>query len=271
MLPKEGIVIAHRDHLDQKVARASNSLFVVCLQVDRPVPQPFSNIHLLHNPSARLVGNLPGFYMPGWPQINLIPRDNARGSQFKNVAFIGSEENFAEAGALDEFRAALKPLNINFMLVPPKAWNDFSQFDAVLGVRSYAPGHNFLTKPALKLANAWLAGVPAVMGRESAYRATGVVGVNFLEADSRLQIVSCLSRLKDNAALRHGLVANGRLAAPKYSTEAVLERWMQLLDREIFPSYQRFRSSSIPGLKLMARARYVSRIQKFRPAIVAAK
>lgn len=78
-------------------------------------------------------------------------------------------------------------------------WNDFSETDLVLAVRPPS-GDLHLRKPATKLCNAWLAGVPAMLGPESAYRSLRRDELDFIEVGARAEAEAAVLRMLQEPA-----------------------------------------------------------------------
>jgi len=84
-------------------------------------------------------------------------------------------------------------------------------------------------KPAWKLFNAWLAGVPAVLGPESGYRELREGPLDYVEAATPDDALRALQRLHDEPAAYAAMVANGLRRGSAFTTQATLARWQQLL------------------------------------------
>ena len=109
-------------------------------------------------------------FIPLWPQPGLIPRLKERGSTIENIVYKGDEINLYESFRSPEFKRELEKLGvtlrINANLEDGTArWHDYSTDDLVLAVRDLTEKDIFV-KPASKLVNAWIAGVPALLGPE---------------------------------------------------------------------------------------------------------
>lgn len=240
--PNDGVVLAHRDDLSSN-HKPNKNLFIVCMLVDRDEPHPQANVHILHNPVAKIRFGSTTYYMPPWPQVSLRKRRTTRGNTFKRVGFFGSLENMAEKNNLDRFRDSLGAHGLELVIPKPENWNDFSEIDFIYGIRSYGLADPAIHKPALKLINAWIAEVPAVFGYESAYRAEGAPGVNYLEATNREQLDGIFAALSKDASLRRSVVQAGTVAAKNFSVDRVRARWISLLEGKIVPAFQIWRSS----------------------------
>ena len=192
------------------------------------VAHPHAHLHLVQNAAhARRLWN--AIFVPLWPHPNLIPRDPTRSGIFENVCFFGDPSNLARELAEGRWQRKLREeLGINFIVCGADRWHDYSEVDCVAAVRGFGRSA-YLHKPATKLYNAWLAGVPFIGGRDSAYAADGEPGRNFLRASTPVELLAHIRRLKEDPALRESLVTEGRIAATRFTAEAILERWKHLL------------------------------------------
>lgn len=246
-LPDAGIVFSHVECLDYGI-RSTATRMVVAALVDKEVPLPHAVLHLTHNPVQRLRFGVPSRYMPPWPQIGLLPRDPARGERFETLYFVGNRENLHPFFASAEFEAHLRRLGLRLVIPPPSGWHDFSDADAVLAVRNFGLAEPHLNKPALKLHNAWRASVPAVLGYESAFRAEGQPGVNYLEALTGEAVVAAIEQLAQQPAQRRAIVQAGNEAARDFADAAIRAEWLNLLNDDLLPRYAAWRSR--PWLRL---------------------
>jgi hypothetical protein len=100
-------------------------------------------------------------------------------------------------------------------------WPDFRTVDAVLAVRPAAcPRRD--SKPATKLCNAWLAGVPALLSPEVAYRELRRSPLDYLEVAGPEEAKGAVDRLLAEPGLYQRMVANGRERAAEVTGGAVL-------------------------------------------------
>ncbi len=242
-MPDAGIVVSHVDCFDYGL-RPHRDLYLVVLLVDREVPHPHAQWHITHNPVQTLPMWLPFSYMAPWPQVGLVPRRAERGSRFERMAFVGYRQNLMPQLATPQFSAQLRELGLELVIPEPAGWADFSDFDAVLAVRSFGRDEIHLNKPALKLYNAWLAGVPAVLGHEIAYVVEGGPGRAYLEATNEAEVLAALRRLAGDASLRQALMAEGRQRVAHFSEERLREAWVALFERVLLPDANRWMGSA---------------------------
>jgi len=240
-LPSEGVVLAHIETLSYEL-RPSSDLLVVPLLVDKDIPLPYAPLHITHNPVQRLPLVMRSRYMPPWPQIGLIPRATDRGDRFETVSFLGFPENLHPSLAGASFAQQLRTLGLTLHIADPSRWHDFSEVDAVLAVRNFGRDAPHLTKPALKLYNAWLAGVPAVIGHETACRAEGKPGEDYVEATDEIQVHRALERLATDLAFRRQVVAGGLARMTRRDTESLRLKWSSLIRNELLPLHDRWRN-----------------------------
>ncbi len=243
-VPPSGVIVTHCDCVDYGF-RPTPEQFLIVLLVDREVPHPRARLHLVHNPLQRLPLGLRHEYMPPWTQIGLVPRAETRGDRFETVGYFGYAENLHPDIVADTFQAEMRRLGLRLVVPPPAAWHDFSEIDCVVAIRNFGRDVSHLNKPSLKLFNAWVAGVPAILGHETAYRREGDPGQGYLEATSPDELLRALQTLKGDPARRRALVEHGRQAVKEFSVERTVERWRALLSRAAASAA---RSGGRPGL-----------------------
>ena len=229
-IPREGILVTLTGFLPEKF-RPPGGLFVAAVVADG-LPHPGAQLQIVQNSvhARRLPGAV---FMPHWPNPGLVPRDASRGDLFERICFYGDSSNLAAELSSAAWRAELqKATGAELEIRASDRWHDYSDTDAVLAVRSFSTGR-LLHKPATKLYNAWLAGVPFVGGMDSAYAGDGTPGANYLKASSPQEVIDCLSILKHSPERRRELVGQGKRMAAEFSAEAICSRWIKLLGVEL--------------------------------------
>jgi hypothetical protein len=248
--PSTGIVLAHRDSLPENLRPSAASLMVVCIKAERD-PHPIARLHIIQNPQE--VSLSPywlkqslrhSYYIPHWVQPGLIPRDPARGDRFETVAFFGNARNLAPELQTPEWREQLNSLGLRWYEVERDRWNDYSQIDVVLAIRSLDRLPHF-TKPATKLWTAWQAGIPAIVGTESALQAERRSELDFLQVTSLEDLLLALRRLRDDVQLRHDMVQNGLTRAQEHNVELMTARWTQFLTEVAVPAYYQWSQTPV--------------------------
>ena len=235
-LPTEGILVAHRKSVPRDFVPPAGVLFV-CLRADATF-HPFAHWHVILNELAHHRW-YPSVYMPHWPQPGLIPRDPARGDRWENAAFFGDDACIANEIRGGEWESILRELKLNWNHVPPEKWHDFSEVDVVVAIRDFIGKHRYANKPPTKLFNAWHAGVPAILGRESAYELQRREELDYLEARTVPDLVAALRRLRDEPELRRAMVTNGHERAKESDPVVITQRWREFFERTVIPDYER--------------------------------
>ncbi len=245
-MPDEGIVLSHRNCLPDTL-QPRPRLLIVCLQADA-MRHPYAQFHVVQNSqdkrlkkSTISLGST--YYMPNWSQPGLIPRDLARGDRFVNVAFFGNEVNLAPELQDPSWREQVEALGLSWQVVSRDKWNDYSNVDVILSVRDFNSKAHTL-KPATKLYNAWLAGVPAILGCDSAFQAERKSELDYLEVTSLNDVIVALKRLRDDKALRQAMIENGRIRAEEFQPSSMTAGWRNFLTDVAVPAYERWCAAS---------------------------
>ena len=242
-LEEEGIIFLVGATLDTWRRPPKTSFFVDI--VSDGVPHPGADLHLVQNKTyADLLNN--ALFMPHWPQPYLVKRDPLRGDRFENVAFFGDPYNLAS-----EFHSAAwsnllsNELGLTFHIHGANRWHDYSKIDCAIALRNFSDSIH-LNKPGAKLYNAWLAEVPFIGGRDSAYAADGEAWKNYLMATSVPETFAHLKRLQMHPELRTKLVEEGLKRSPAFSQAATLMRWHELI-HGLLPRLAKLKAAGLRG------------------------
>ena len=231
--PERGWVVFHAGDrkLVAHLTRGHRDLILVCARGDR---------HRVWYPDFEVVQNRASaggnrFFVPHWPQPSLVPRDPGRGARLENVVFVGFETNLDPAFTAPAWRERLATEGLSWRAHstrydaflaggPAPGWHDYTDVDAVLAVRP--PSRSLhRRKPATKLYNAWLAGVPALLGPELAYRELRRSDLDYFEVTTTDDALAALRRLRDEPRLYETVVENGRRRAEDFRPERLVETW----------------------------------------------
>lgn len=261
-MPDEGIVISHRDFLSDNL-KPPSKLLVVCIKVDRE-PHPYAQLQVVQNHQDELLTRSPNLWqsypLRFWLQSKLIPRDRTRGARFENVAFFGVLDTLAPQLQTPEWEEKVRAFGLRWEVVKCDRWHDYSQVDAIVAVRSFEGNNTFDSKPASKLINAWHAGFPAILGRESAYRHDRKSELDYIEVASPEEAIAALLRLKHDLNLRQKMVDNGTLRARETGNTEVTLQWRNFLTNVAVPAYYRWCKASVAQQQIFLMRRYL--IQK---------
>ena len=246
-LPESGIVVAHWDFLPENL-KPEPKILLVCIQADR-ARHRYAQIHLVQNPQEEMLVRSVKFweshYIPYWPQPGLIPRNSQRGDLFQNAAYIGRELNLASELKDVSWFDKMKGIGLNWRVVDNRdRWHDYSDIDVIIAIRNFNHKKDYSWKPATKLYNAWHAGVPAILGRDSAFRAERKSELDYLEAASLEDVVTALIRLRDDQALRQAMVENSKMRAQETDPGNIVVQWQNFFQQKAIPAYERWCNSS---------------------------
>lgn len=218
----DAINVAHYDFVP---ARAwLRHFFVVSIRADRD-PTFIANCEITQNASS--ISTDYQHFISHWPQPALIPRATHRSQKIEKIAFMGTPENLAVSFQTEFFYRALSDIGIRFVLERRNV-HDYREVDAVLAVRDGSP-YFLQHKPASKLINAWLAGVPALLGPEPAYREIGRPGENYLEINDPKGAIAAILWMREHPDLYEKIIQNGRLSAHAWDTNSVTRQWENFL------------------------------------------
>jgi hypothetical protein len=221
-------------------------VFLVCIKPDRR-EHTWAHYYVVQNSNDRVfgrVGTARATALPQWPQPSLLPRRPERGTTCENVAYFGRPVNLAEELRSPEWGNSLRQHGLTWSVVPVQDWNDYREIDVCVAVRGFAeqaasadPIFNPDSKPPSKLINSWLAGVPAVLGEESAFRAIRTSPLDYLEVRTVDELTAAILSLSNDPDLYKRMVEHGRIRSAEFSTAALARRWQDMFVNEIVPAY----------------------------------
>lgn len=256
-MPDEGIVVSYRYSLPIDLKPPANLLWA-CIKGDQN-PHPYAHIHVVQNaaevdaPAIQIQSLsedrylLPGrrFYQPHWPQPGVIPRNPSRGDRFENVAYFGISYNLASELQQPAWKEQLQELGLVWRREKERnLWHDYSEVDAIIAVRSFDGETDYPWKPASKLFNGWNAGVPIILGVESAFRGERKSELDYIEVKSATEAIAALKRLRDDLDLRRAIVENCQVRAEEIKPENIAKRWSNFLTTVCVPAYYKWRGAS---------------------------
>ncbi|MEM6674116.1 MAG: phosphotransferase [Planctomycetota bacterium] len=280
-LPDDGIVIFHSKHWRQLGAdlEGQRNLTLVGVRGDKR-ESLLADFELVQN--GRWADGRKRWHIPYWPQPGLLQRDPRRGTRLERVAFKGFHINLHPYFLRSDWEAWLDSQGMGWQLDSMEHalseefgvhvdWHDYRRVDAVVAFRPSGRSRHqrsgFTHKPATKLVNAWLAGVPAVLGPEYAFRELRRSELDYLEIQRPEDARGALLRLRQDPSLYEAMVENGRERAREFSNEVITAQWEEFLYRRLPALMQatRFqRSRSLP-LRSRVALRWTARAMTRRP------
>jgi hypothetical protein len=182
--------------------------------------------------------------VPHWPQPCLIPRCVERGDRIENLVYKGRSHNLYHDFRTSGFSEKLAEICVRLSIDDEKRreipdWGDFRTADVVLAVRDLTE-RDALLKPASKLVNAWIAGSPALLGPEPAFRELRESDLDYIEVRTVDDVLDAIRRLKSNPALYHRMIANGLKRAEDFTRDRIAQRWVDVLSGPVAEHYRRW-------------------------------
>ena len=230
------VCVSHHDHI-VGVPEAAKS-YVVAIKADRALTYTCEN-EIVQSPAS--LTNHRDYFIPYWPQSNIIPRDPSRGAIIENIVFMGRERNLAVRFREAAFQDELAKLGVKLHVADRSQWHDYENADLVLAIRD-GGDHYLASKPASKLVNAWIAGVPAVLGSEPAFNELRRSELDFFPAQTEDDVLAIVRKLKESPDLYKDVIRNGSIRAEKFTFDAICEEWERVLFNEITPNYVRWQN-----------------------------
>lgn len=240
-LPDAGVVVFYagdKRAVWRRQREGRSRALLVAVRSDRS-PVGLADVEIVQN--AASADGSRSLHIPHWPQPGLVPRDLARGTTLRTVLYPGTPRNLHPSFLGADWAAFVQDRGLafrcHFQAASPPAYQDFRDVDLMLAVRpaATAPVGN---KPAWKLFNAWLAGVPALLGPESGYRELRQGPLDYLEIETPEQAMAAIDRLLGQPALYRAMVDNGLARGQAFSTAATVSRWQRLIEDELVPRAQ---------------------------------
>jgi hypothetical protein len=231
------VVVVHPDRvatLRRSLPRRSGTAMVVA-GADKTRGRKHADLVITQNVTDRLGRT---HFVPHWPQPALVPREAGR-SAFENVVFKGRRSTLHPELQTDDWAEGLSRLGLDWIVDDPTdmqriggqphPWSNYSTVDVVVAIRRET--NKLATKPATKLVNAWMAGCPAVLGVEPAFREMRCCELDYVEVRDASEALSAIKQLRDDSALRASMVAHGRMRAQAFGTDVMIGYWMTAINR----------------------------------------
>jgi hypothetical protein len=234
------IAVAHWDEL-HRMRLAAPLCYLIGVRADRPPVLCADRVvrqNTLVPDDEHQVG------IPNWPQPGIRPRDPARGNRVRRIGYFGRLAMAPRFFADRAFLAELEALGLEF--VPSENdWQNYRDVDVVIAFRT-APPKLLRHKPVTKVSNAWLAGVPAIVGPEPAYLQLRRDELDMVVAQDAEGVIGALARLVRDQDYYAGMRARARERAAEFDVPAIRERWLSLFRDHAGPAFAQWRASGPP-------------------------
>jgi hypothetical protein len=226
-MPDSGIIVLCSGTLPVGYVPSPRQFFI-SVNADE-APDQFTQMCITQN-SAQTRFIPDSYDVPHWPQPGLIARAPTRGDIFASAAYFGDDANLEPQLGAGQWATFLAQRGIAWQVRNAFSGSntDFSDIDCAVAVRSFRSG-GFIRKPASKLFNAWIAGVPAILGRELALQEQRRSALDYIEVASFEEACAAIDRLAGSPDLRRAMAENGRRRSLEVSIERIADRWEHLL------------------------------------------
>ena len=229
------ICVAHWDELHRLRLRAPRS-YIVGVRADRP---PLLVADWVVRQNTLLADDDHQVGMPNWPQPGIRPRDPSRGDRVRRIGYFGRLAMAPSFFADPAFLAKLEAMGLEF--VPSENdWQNYRDIDVVIAFRT-APPSLLRHKPVTKVSNAWLAGVPAIVGPEPAYLQAKHDDLDMFVADDADGVIGALTALVRDPARYRAMRDRARERAVEFDVPAIRERWLGFLRDRVGPAFADWR------------------------------
>lgn len=209
--------------------RLPGELYVVSLLADGFV-HPRPDFTVVQN-AEQLPFCAGGSFMPHWPEPSLRPRDRSRGTTISRMAYFGNLRNLAPAFADPSFARELRArTGVTFATPAIESWGDYREVDLALSLRARGLRVWHGCKPATKLYNAWLAGVPLVGDLESAMANVAVPGLDYVLGADRPGVLEAVAGLVAAPERYNGFLSRAEQRAADHRPQRLDARWAALVD-----------------------------------------
>jgi hypothetical protein len=229
------ICVAHWDELHRLRWRAPLA-YLVGVRADRP-PLLVADWVVRQNTLCADDGREVG--IANWPQPGIRVRDPSRGDRVRRIGYFGRLAMAPAFFADPAFLGKLEALGLEF--VPSENdWQNYRDIDVVIAFRT-APPSLLRHKPVTKVSNAWLAGVPAIVGPEPAYLQTKRDDLDMFVADDADGVIGALTTLVRHPERYRAMRERARERAVEFDIPAIRERWLAFLRERVGPAFAEWR------------------------------
>ena len=151
---------------------------------------------------------------------------------------MGSTLNLATELQSADWKQKVESLGLNWLVIhTPEKWRDYRNIDAIIAVRSFDRS-NYLAKPASKLFNAWIAGVPAILGNDSAFESERKSSLDYVKVSTVDETFEALQQLRNSQSLRQKMIENGKRRSQEIQSSTLAKQWCDFLHDVAIPSYK---------------------------------
>lgn len=242
-LPLDGIIVILADEVSRKAvsdnySKLSKDAFIIVVRADE-IEFRFllADIEIVQN--GKYANNKNCFFIPHWPHPGIVQRDTNRGTTIKNIVYKGGRGNLDQMFYSKKWLEFLEANKLNFVLDTEEKnketyhWHDYSDADLIVAVRPSFSNHDRSDKPALKLVNCWLAGVPAILGNEYAFTEQRQTDLDYLQAETIDEVIDGIKSLIEHPEVYKKMIENGFSRGEAFKPQQITKMWQSLLTTEV--------------------------------------
>lgn len=214
---------------------------------------PWADAEIVQN--GRFADGHRSYFVPHWPQPGIVPRAANRGSRIEHITFKGGFGSLDKMFRSDAWHQFLDARGMTFEIASKHTqsavprWHDYEHADLALAVRPmHGDGGQRCEKPASKLVNAWMAGVPALVGPEYAFQELHQDPLDYIEVRTLQDAMDAIDALRNDPDRYQAMRAHGRKRAEAFTPARIAARWADVL-------FER-----VPALKASPARRWAQRL-----------
>lgn len=257
-----GIIFGTYESLKYYQKPSQNSLLVY-VKGDKPI-HPYANLTIVQN--SYEISNLQhSHFIPLWSQPGLKPRNSSRVNIFQNVAYFGEYGNLAPEMKEKSWGKTINSMGLQWMIKEHQDWSNYTDVDVVIAVRDFSKKvsgkytkEQGAWKPATKLYNAWIAGVPAILGKEPAFAELRKSPLDYIEVESPEEILLALKELQNNPKLRSQMIENGLRRGEEFKDRVITSKWIDFINKIAIPELVKWQRKSSLSKKIFYLNRFTA-------------
>jgi hypothetical protein len=230
------IAVAHWDELHRPRWRAPLA-YLIGVRADRPplcVADKVVRQNTLVPDDAFHVG------IPLWPQPGIRRRRPERGERVRRIGYFGRLAMAPAFFSDPAFHREVAALGLEFVS-SEHDWQDYRDVDVVIAFRT-APPSLLRHKPVTKLTNAWLAGVPAIVGPEPAYLQLRRDELDMCVAEDARGVIGALTRLVRDPGFYPAMRARAAARAPEFDVPSIRRQWLEFFLDRVAPAFAQWQA-----------------------------
>lgn len=239
-MPEEGIIFFFRGSVGF-FQKPKPKQFWVCFVADSSW-HLYSHINIFQNPTE--AAKWPsGVFAYHWPQLGLIPSKSPT-EKLENLYFFGNTDNLAKELKSEDWSAFCRDLSLNFHVPDYDEWNDYSNVDISIGIRSFDVERPFNNKPASKMINAWMCGVPFIANKESAYTSECNNLFDAIFITNYQNFKDTIKRLKQEPNRLIAYKQRAQELKEKYTESFFFSHWESIIQNEVIARFNDWEKES---------------------------